>query len=129
MSVRLDYSVDSLRKQITDRRDRNIAAAEAAYAEALDLPARRDAWRAEQEKRVRSLARRIKAVPDNELGSFEVPSCPTLSRWDKPADERDRAIEKAEQQYTWAIGRLDGLRTKDGVLSLTPTMLRDWFGL
>lgn len=129
-STRLDYTLTALREQITAKRDRRIKAVEQEFSSARDLAARRDAWRTEQERRVRALARRLKDLRDNELESFSIPSCPSeASRYRPPESERDTEIEKANANYAWAMRRVDGLRAPDGVVSLTPNMLRDWFGL
>lgn len=129
MSVRVEYEVAALRKQIEAKRDTAIRAAQAEYDEMADLPARREKWRAEQERRVRSLARRLKDVPDNELGSFKVPACPTNDRYRTPEVRLKEAIADAEKACERALRRLEGMRAKDGVLHLTSAMLRDWFGL
>lgn len=129
MSTRLEYSIESLREQIASKRDRRIAQAVAEYESAIDLAKARDEWRGEQEKRIRSLARRLASAADNELESFRVKPCPRNDSWRTPEQHRDEEVQRANERFEHAIGRLDALRTKDGSVALTPTMLRDWFSL
>jgi hypothetical protein len=132
MSARIDYHVDKLREAVTEKRDKAILEAEEKYAKDSDLAGQRETWRIEQEKRVKALARRIKDVPDNELGSFAVPACPANSDHyyrRSPKGARAEAIEKAEDDYARRMRRLDAVRSDAGVISLTPNMLREFFGL
>lgn len=132
MSARIEYHVDKLREAVTEKRDKALADAEAKYLADSDLVGQREVWRAEQEKRVKALARRIKDVPDNELGSFSIPACPSNDdRYYRrsPKGERAEAIENAEKAYTRRIRRLDAVRSEAGVISLTPNMLTEFFGL
>lgn len=132
MSARLDYQVTKLREAVTAKRDQAIAEAHATFEHDSNLAQRREEWRNEQEKRVKALARRLKDVPDNELASFSIPSCPSTSDHyyrRSPEGARDEAIEKAEADYARRTRRLDAVRSEAGVLSLTPNMLREFFGL
>jgi hypothetical protein len=130
VSGRLDYTVDGLREQIEAGRDRRVAAAEDACARDRDLAARRDEWRAEQEARVRRLARKLKDVPDNELGSFSIPQCPHVTySWRTPEKRRDDEVAQANADADRALARLEAVKTANGTLSLTRNMLAEWFGL
>lgn len=132
MSARLDYSVDKLREIVTAKRDEAIAEAKATYEHDSNLAQRREEWREEQERRVRSLARRLKDVPDNELASFSVPSVPANDDHyyrRSPKAKRDEAIAKAGEDYARRIRRLDAVKAPGGTLSLTPNMLREFFGV
>lgn len=132
MSARMDYHVDKLREAVVEKRDKALADAEAQFAKDSDLAGQRETWRAEQEKRVKALARRIKDVPDNELGSFSIPSCPATSDSyyrKSPKGARAEAVEKAKNDYARRIRRLDAVRSEAGVISLTPNMLAEFFGL
>jgi hypothetical protein len=136
MSTRLEYNVASLREQIEAKCQSRIDAAQQDYAESLDLEQKRDLWRIDAEQSILAMANRIRGKADdsprdNELESFKIKSCPRIEHgWRSPDKQRDDAIESAKTSRDYAIGRLEAVRaSKDGTLSLTPNMLRDWFGL
>lgn len=131
-TTRMTYAVAALREQITAKRDKKIAAAEAAYEEKMKVGERRDAWRAEQERSIRALARKVKNLSDAEIESFHIPPCPRIdTRYGaSPESDRNQAINQARQAYEWAIGRLEGLaKSGSDTVTVTSKMMRDWFGL
>lgn len=132
MSARLDYHVDKLREAVAEKRTAALTEAHAEFDRDSNLAARRDEWREKQEKRVKALARNIKSVPDNELGSFSVPACPSNDdRYYRrsPEAQLNEAVEKAEKDYERRMRRLDAVRSEAGVISLTPNMLAEFFGI
>lgn len=128
-SVRSEYSVAELRKQITARRDNRIAKAEETCAHESDVKARRDEWRAQVEADVRALHRKLKTATDAELEHFRIKGAPSWSSYRTPEDARDRLIGEANDSYDRATRRLDAIKSDKGTLYLTPGMLNDLFGL
>lgn len=129
MSVRSDYKVEELRKQIAVKRDTRIANAKEKFAYESDTAARRDEWRKEAEAAVRSLHRRLKTMSDTELQGFRVKRAPSYNEYRTPEDERDREIREAQASFERAMRRLDAISSDAGIVSLTPSMLTDVFGL
>lgn len=129
MTVRSEYNVADLRKQIGAKRDSRIAKAEETFARDSDYTARHAEWRTEAEASIRALHRRLKTVTDAELAGFRVKAAPSVREWRTPEEERDRQISDANETHDRAMRRLDAMRSDKGVLSLTPSMLREIFGL
>lgn len=117
--------------------ERRIEAADVELGESLDLKRRRDEWRAEAESAIQSLAARlhgkggVDAAADNELESFRIKPCPRNDRFGSSPQKRwEEEVEKARRTRDRALGRLEGVKAdKDGMLSLTVNMLREWFSL
>lgn len=134
-SNRLDFRVADLRKNIHDRYARDIAAADAVLAKENSLDERIAAWREEQERRVRSLVSQLRRgnVSDRELANFSIRSMPS-SGW-RPEERHADEIERATNRRDDALRRLDAIRAHtpagetEPVLSLTPRMATDWFGI
>lgn len=128
-SVRSEYTVAELRKQVTAKRDKRIRKAEETCAHESAISARRDEWRAKVEADVRSLHRRLKTVTDTELEHFRIKSAPSWSSYRTPEGARDREVSDANASYERAVLRLDAIKSDKGTLHLTPSMLNDLFGL
>jgi len=132
----MEYRVSALREQIHAQHADRVAKAKAAHAQEVDLEGRRLAWRAEQERRVRSLASQLRKgnVSDAVLAAFEVKSPPSRGFRD-PDTTLANALEDADAKRDRALRRLDAVRSytpageTEPVLSLTATMLADWFSL
>jgi len=130
MSTRLEYEVTALREQIMLKWEEKIAEAEAAYRASQDLEGRRDEWRAKAEAALRDLHARLETARDNELESFKVGPCPRNDSYTRPLDRLKQRTEEAIDARDRALGRLDSVKpSKDGTLSLTANMLREWFSL
>lgn len=129
MSTRLDFKIQDLREQVEARYAATVRKAEEAYVATLDMTARRNEWRAEQETRIKALAEGLPNLPDNALESFRIPKCPREDRYRTPEDERNREIKGAADRRDSALRRIEGLHAPSGAVSLTANMLRDWFGL
>lgn len=129
MSVRSEYSKKELRKQIDAKRDERVRQAQETFAYDGDIAARRDEWREEAEKSIRALYRKLKTITDAELSGFRVKSTPSRNSYSSPESVRDREIKYANSEQAQAIRRLESIRADDDILRLTPSMVRDLFGL
>lgn len=139
-STRLDYKVDAIRARIVARRDAAIQEAQDELdAKTVLLPKLREEWRKDVLAQLRKVVKNHADLSDDDLkAAVQIPEYPrgTRDRWGDRTNPEEKFVEakkKAEDAYERKIGRLDALRTNevDGVqyLSLTTTMLRDWFGL
>lgn len=136
MSTRLEFRVADLRKRVEKSHTAAVAAADAQLAHENNLTERIAEWRAEQERRVRSLASQMRKgnVSDQVLSEFRIKSIPSKGYGN--AEERHKsAVEEADNRRDRALDRLNAVRsyTPEGetepVLSLTPGMASDWFGI
>jgi hypothetical protein len=139
-STRLDYKADAIRDRLIARRDAAIQAAQDELdAKTTLLPLRREQWRKDVLAQFRRAVKNAADLTDEELqDAAKLPDYPkgARDRWGDRKDPMETFIEakrKADERYERQSARLDALRTHevDGVqyLSLTTTMLRDWFDL
>lgn len=136
-STRLDYKVDAIRQRIIARRDTAIEEAQAKLdADTTGLAGRRLDWRKESLTQLRRVIKINAELTDEQFKeAVELPSYPNgPSKYgDSPQETFVKAKKEAEDRHDRTIGRLEALRSHEvdgeAYLSMTPTMLKDWFGV